>query len=682
MKLSELITDRREPNLGSTPIEEMERAASDVRGGKSITSVKKKRNIDRYARCEPVTLTQMHSVTETGLSQFPGACFHLNPAFESCTEPLNSDVTMMSHSPLLRVEIECLDLEGRYRRSNIRLLGIPEGPQTTKFVAEALREIFAFHEAPLLARAHRALAAKPAQRNINAEERAELITALAHNLWWAMVEVEYPIDQVPQFGYFQFIDWERGMREEEELNNIFSERNPRSGGQQSRAPERASGSRCPQRREPQTSSIARNERTEREEFSRSRSRRSSEIDNNWRERNHQKSSSPRELISHRGQKRELLSATTPTKKPLSGIALPREPVSCTGPPRESLSVTALPKEPLSGTGPPREPLSGTALPKESLSVTALPKEPLSGTGPPKEPLSGTALPKEPLSGTAPPREERESVPSNLPLREPQSAVGLMRMPQASGGLLTMPLFAAAPLKKSLSAAASTSKQREPLASPPPLRQPQPARASSGLLTMPSFADAPPKKSLSAATPPREQRESHPTTPPLREPQSAAAPSIEQREPVPSNPPLRTPLSAAAPSIEQREPVPSNPPLRTPLSAAAPSIEQREPLASRRPLREPRFTGCLMRIPRASSGGLLTLPLFAAALLEQSLSAAASPSKQSDHHPTTPPLREPQPAVGLMRMPQASGGLLTMPLSAAAPLKKSLSATAPSIEQRF
>lgn len=61
---------------------------------------------------------------------------------------------------------KCTDLECRSRRSNLRLLGIPEGmegPQPTKFVAETLKEIFGLDELPLLARAHRTLAAKPAE---------------------------------------------------------------------------------------------------------------------------------------------------------------------------------------------------------------------------------------------------------------------------------------------------------------------------------------------------------------------------------------------------------------------------------------------------------------------------------------------------------------------------------------
>ena len=40
-------TYKRKTSWGSTPLEEMKRAASDVKGGKSIRSVAKERNIDR-----------------------------------------------------------------------------------------------------------------------------------------------------------------------------------------------------------------------------------------------------------------------------------------------------------------------------------------------------------------------------------------------------------------------------------------------------------------------------------------------------------------------------------------------------------------------------------------------------------------------------------------------------------
>lgn len=40
-------TYRRKTSWGSTPLEEIERAASEVKGGKSIRSVAKERQIDR-----------------------------------------------------------------------------------------------------------------------------------------------------------------------------------------------------------------------------------------------------------------------------------------------------------------------------------------------------------------------------------------------------------------------------------------------------------------------------------------------------------------------------------------------------------------------------------------------------------------------------------------------------------
>ncbi|RXN17450.1 putative transposase element L1Md-A101/L1Md-A102/L1Md-A2 [Labeo rohita] len=64
------------------------------------------------------------------------------------------------------LQAKCTDLECHSRRSNLRLVGIPEGmegTQPTKFIAEALQEIFSLCEPPLLSRAHRTLAARPAE---------------------------------------------------------------------------------------------------------------------------------------------------------------------------------------------------------------------------------------------------------------------------------------------------------------------------------------------------------------------------------------------------------------------------------------------------------------------------------------------------------------------------------------
>lgn len=56
------------------------------------------------------------------------------------------------------------DLEGRSRRNNIRLVGLPEGlegPRPTDFIAQLLKEILQLDEEPLLDRAHRILRDKP-----------------------------------------------------------------------------------------------------------------------------------------------------------------------------------------------------------------------------------------------------------------------------------------------------------------------------------------------------------------------------------------------------------------------------------------------------------------------------------------------------------------------------------------
>ncbi|KAE8285767.1 hypothetical protein D5F01_LYC15435 [Larimichthys crocea] len=59
---------------------------------------------------------------------------------------------------------KCEDLEGRSRRNNIHLIGVPEGvegPRQTNFIAQLLKDILKLDEAPLLDRAHRTLRAKP-----------------------------------------------------------------------------------------------------------------------------------------------------------------------------------------------------------------------------------------------------------------------------------------------------------------------------------------------------------------------------------------------------------------------------------------------------------------------------------------------------------------------------------------
>ena len=66
-------------------------------------------------------------------------------------------------------KLKNIDLEGRSRRNNIRIAGLPEsieGPRPTTFFSDVLKEIFGdqvLQTPPELDRAHRSLAAKPRQ---------------------------------------------------------------------------------------------------------------------------------------------------------------------------------------------------------------------------------------------------------------------------------------------------------------------------------------------------------------------------------------------------------------------------------------------------------------------------------------------------------------------------------------
>lgn len=79
-------------------------------------------------------------------------------ALEPTVTSLRNEITAL--------QAKCTDLECRSRRSNLRLVGIPEGmegTQPTKCISEALQDTFNLREPPLLARAHRTLAARPAE---------------------------------------------------------------------------------------------------------------------------------------------------------------------------------------------------------------------------------------------------------------------------------------------------------------------------------------------------------------------------------------------------------------------------------------------------------------------------------------------------------------------------------------
>ncbi|XP_060765595.1 uncharacterized protein LOC132873812 [Neoarius graeffei] len=62
------------------------------------------------------------------------------------------------------LKTKCNDLEGRQRRHNLRILGIPEGDEgsrPTEFIAQLLQDMLELEEKPLLDGAHRSLRPKP-----------------------------------------------------------------------------------------------------------------------------------------------------------------------------------------------------------------------------------------------------------------------------------------------------------------------------------------------------------------------------------------------------------------------------------------------------------------------------------------------------------------------------------------
>ncbi|KAK5866348.1 hypothetical protein PBY51_020547 [Eleginops maclovinus] len=77
-------------------------------------------------------------------------------ALETTVKRLQSEVCSLSE--------KCLDLEGRSRRQNIRLIGIAggeEGRDLRQFCATVLKEVSDLEDTPRLDRSHRTLAPKP-----------------------------------------------------------------------------------------------------------------------------------------------------------------------------------------------------------------------------------------------------------------------------------------------------------------------------------------------------------------------------------------------------------------------------------------------------------------------------------------------------------------------------------------
>lgn len=83
-------------------------------------------------------------------------------------DELEATVSMLT-TQVKRLDDRYEDLEGRSRRNNIHILGVPEGlegPRATVFVAQLLQDLLGLEEKPLLDRAHRTLWVKPKEGSL------------------------------------------------------------------------------------------------------------------------------------------------------------------------------------------------------------------------------------------------------------------------------------------------------------------------------------------------------------------------------------------------------------------------------------------------------------------------------------------------------------------------------------
>lgn len=98
----------------------------------------------------------LHSTAIRDLESFATTHSDTVTSMESKLSELSAEVCML--------KTKCDDLEGRQRRHNLRILGIPEGdegPRPTEFIARLLQEVLELEERPLLDRAHRSIRPKP-----------------------------------------------------------------------------------------------------------------------------------------------------------------------------------------------------------------------------------------------------------------------------------------------------------------------------------------------------------------------------------------------------------------------------------------------------------------------------------------------------------------------------------------
>lgn len=105
------------------------------------------------------------AATDATMSELKGTVREMEHALTECSDDIAEMKTTIKSltANVAKLENKCEDLESRSRRNNIRIVGVPEGPDTCTIVAVAalLKEAFGLVKEPLLDRSHRTLQPKP-----------------------------------------------------------------------------------------------------------------------------------------------------------------------------------------------------------------------------------------------------------------------------------------------------------------------------------------------------------------------------------------------------------------------------------------------------------------------------------------------------------------------------------------
>lgn len=105
------------------------------------------------------------AATEATMSKLKGTVGEMEHALTECSDDIAEMKTTIEclTASVAKLENKCEDLESRSRRNNVRIVGVPEGPDTctTAAVAALLKEAFNLEKEPLLDRSHRTLQPKP-----------------------------------------------------------------------------------------------------------------------------------------------------------------------------------------------------------------------------------------------------------------------------------------------------------------------------------------------------------------------------------------------------------------------------------------------------------------------------------------------------------------------------------------